>query len=54
MLSAVKKADKDYTENCYKAETARQDWDFTVAKVGACLPCSWLDALQNSLEPVAV
>ncbi|KAK7109856.1 hypothetical protein V1264_013825 [Littorina saxatilis] len=32
LQSQVKKADKDYTEQCYKAESARQDWDFTVAK----------------------
>ena len=34
LLSASKKADKVYTENCCKAEAARQDWDFSVAKVG--------------------
>ncbi|XP_076466064.1 nostrin-like isoform X2 [Babylonia areolata] len=37
LLSTAKKADKDYTESCYKAESARQDWDFTVAKAGSQL-----------------
>ncbi|XP_041365245.1 nostrin-like isoform X2 [Gigantopelta aegis] len=31
-LSAVRKADKDYTELSYKAESVRQDWDLTVCK----------------------
>ncbi|GFS02782.1 nostrin-like isoform X3 [Elysia marginata] len=29
----LKKADKDYTEAAYLAESARQDWDMTVARV---------------------
>nr|KAG5693524.1 hypothetical protein BaRGS_006226 [Batillaria attramentaria] len=32
LQATLKKADKEYTENSYKAETARQDWDMTVAK----------------------
>ncbi|XP_046580411.1 nostrin-like isoform X1 [Haliotis rubra] len=31
-LAAVRKADKDYAESCYKGETSRQDWEFTVSK----------------------
>ncbi|XP_059165077.1 nostrin-like isoform X2 [Physella acuta] len=31
-LTQLKKADKDYTESCYKAESSRQEWDMTVAK----------------------
>ncbi|XP_076461242.1 nostrin-like isoform X2 [Babylonia areolata] len=37
LLTSSKKADKEYTEHCYKAESARQDWDFTVAKAGSQL-----------------
>ena len=34
-LGLLKKADKDYTEAAYLAESARQDWDMTVARVSA-------------------
>ena len=33
LRAVLHKADKDYTEASYKAESARQDWDLTVAKV---------------------
>ncbi|CAG5121234.1 unnamed protein product, partial [Candidula unifasciata] len=32
LLALLKKADKEYTDACYKAEFARQDWDLIVAK----------------------
>ncbi|BFY97381.1 hypothetical protein BsWGS_00421 [Bradybaena similaris] len=32
LLALLKKADKEYTDTCYKAEFARQDWDLIVAK----------------------
>ncbi|CAG5124058.1 unnamed protein product, partial [Candidula unifasciata] len=31
-LAQLKKADKEYTEASYKAESSRQDWDVTVAR----------------------
>ncbi|PVD30262.1 hypothetical protein C0Q70_09525 [Pomacea canaliculata] len=37
LYSLVKKVDKEYTENAYKAETARQEWDVTVAKASSQL-----------------
>lgn len=37
LQAASKKADKEYTENSYKAETARQDWEMTVAKASSQL-----------------
>ncbi|XP_048755732.2 nostrin-like isoform X8 [Ostrea edulis] len=37
MRKLLKKADKDYCELCEKAETARQEWEFNVAKGSAQL-----------------
>ncbi|XP_012937667.1 nostrin [Aplysia californica] len=37
MLASLKKADKEYTEASYKAESARQDWDMTVAKASTSM-----------------
>ncbi|RUS78153.1 hypothetical protein EGW08_014082 [Elysia chlorotica] len=36
-LTLLKKADKDYTESAYLAESARQDWDMTVARASASM-----------------
>lgn len=36
-LTILKKADKDYTEAAYLAESARQDWDMTVARASASM-----------------
>lgn len=33
MRKLLRKADKEYCELCEKAETARQEWEFNVAKV---------------------
>ncbi|GFO30596.1 nostrin-like isoform x4 [Plakobranchus ocellatus] len=36
-LTLLKKADKDYTEAAYLAESARQDWDMTVARASTSM-----------------
>uniref|UniRef100_A0A2C9LMQ9 SH3 domain-containing protein n=1 Tax=Biomphalaria glabrata TaxID=6526 RepID=A0A2C9LMQ9_BIOGL len=36
-LALLKKADKEYTEACYKAESSRQDWDMTVARASTSM-----------------
>lgn len=33
MRKLLRKSDKEYCELCEKAETARQEWEFNVAKV---------------------
>ncbi|KAL8604909.1 hypothetical protein ACOMHN_028537 [Nucella lapillus] len=50
LLSSSKKADREYTELCYKAESARQDWDFTVAKAGSQLQQLEEDRLRGMEE----
>ncbi|CAL1527377.1 unnamed protein product [Lymnaea stagnalis] len=37
LLTVLKKADKEYTEASYKAESSRQDWDMTVAKASTSM-----------------
>lgn len=50
LLATSKKADKEYTENSYKAETARQDWDFTVGKASSQLQQIEEERLHNMQE----
>ena len=41
VLDALRKADKSYCESCEKAEVARQEWDFSVNKVGNLVIKAW-------------
>ena len=40
-MDALRKADKSYCESCEKAEVARQEWDFSVNKVGNLVIKAW-------------
>ncbi|ESO86250.1 hypothetical protein LOTGIDRAFT_129539, partial [Lottia gigantea] len=43
----VKKADKEYTDCCYKAETARLDWDYIVKKCSSSMQQLEEERLRN-------
>ncbi|KAL8616588.1 hypothetical protein ACOMHN_036620 [Nucella lapillus] len=47
LLSTVRKSDKEYTESSHKAESARQDWDFTVAKASTQMQQLEEERLRN-------